>query len=135
MRIQGLFAIILTVGLAFFAAADDRSKPMKDTRPLLAHNVYVSLKDNSPEARQKLLAACKKYLSNDPGIVFYAGGILATELKRDINDLDFDVAIHIVFKDKAAHDRYQGSKEHQQFIAENKDSWKKVRVFDSLVER
>ena len=39
----------------------------------------------------------------------------------------------ITFKDKAAHDKYQDADKHKQFIEENKDNWKKVRVFDSLV--
>ena len=49
--------------------------------------------------------------------------------------MQFDVALHIVFKDMASHDKYQEAKRHQQFIDENKDNWKKVRVFDSVVER
>ncbi len=101
---------------------------------MLAHNVYFALKDSSPAARQRLLAACKKYLSGHPGTVFFAAGGLAEELKREVNDRDFDVGLHIVFTDQAAHDRYQDAPAHHQFIAENKDNWKKVRVFDSVVE-
>ena len=33
---------------------------------------------------------------------------------------------------QAAHDAYQPSPGHQQFIAENKTNWKRVRVFDSV---
>jgi hypothetical protein len=44
------------------------------------------------------------------------------------------VALHIIFKDKAAHDRYQDHPRHKQFIEENQANWKKVRVFDSYVE-
>jgi phosphoenolpyruvate carboxykinase (ATP) len=33
--------------------------------------------------------------------------------------------------DKAAHDAYQVTPKHQQFAAENKANWKKVRVFDA----
>ena len=32
------------------------------------------------------------------------------------------------------HDRYQDDAAHLQFIAENRDNWKNVRVFDSVVE-
>ena len=69
---------------------------------MLSHDVYFSLKDNSPEAKRKLVAACKKYLSGHPGEVFFAAGTLAEEISWDISDRDFDVALHIVFKDKAA---------------------------------
>lgn len=101
---------------------------------MLAHNVYFSLKDNSPAARQRLIAACAKYLSKHPGTLFFSAGVLAEALKRDVNDRDFDVALHVIFTDQAAHDRYQAAPAHLQFIAENKDNWKKVRVFDSVAE-
>jgi hypothetical protein len=34
-----------------------------------------------------------------------------------------------------AHDQYSQSERHQTFIKENKDNWKRVRVFDSYVEK
>jgi hypothetical protein len=99
---------------------------------LLAHNVYFALKDNSPEAIRTMLAACRKYLSGHPGEVFFAVGTLAAELNRPVNDRDFDVGLHIIFMDQAAHDRYQEDPRHVQFIQENQGNWKKVRVFDSV---
>ena len=101
---------------------------------MLSHDVYFTLNDNSPAARQQLVAACKKYLSKHPGEVFFAAGPRVDDLKREVNDQAFDVALHIVFGDKAAHDKYQDAPRHLQFIAENKGSWKNVRVFDSVVE-
>lgn len=100
---------------------------------MLAHDVYFSLKDPSPQAKEKFIASCKKYLSDHPGTVWFAAGPLAEELKREVNDLEFDVALHIVFKNKAAHDQYQTAEKHLKFIAENKENFKKVRVFDSYV--
>jgi hypothetical protein len=102
---------------------------------LLSHDVYFSLKDNSPAAKQKLVDACKKYLSGHEGEVFFATGMRAEEFKRDVNDQGFDVALQIVFKDMKSHDKYQDAKRHLEFIAENKDNWTKVRVFDSMVQR
>ena len=102
---------------------------------MLAHNVYFSLKDNSKPAREKLLAACRKLLTGHPGAFFFACGTLAQELRREVNDRDFEVALHIIFTDQAMHDQYQESARHRQFIAENKDNWNKVRVFDSIVEQ
>jgi Stress responsive A/B Barrel Domain len=103
--------------------------------PLLAHNVFFKLNDASDAARNKLIQACKKYLAHHAGTVFFACGGLATELRRPVNDLDFDVGLHLVFQNQAAHDAYQVAPLHEQFIEENKANWKKVRVFDSLVER
>ena len=102
---------------------------------MLAHNVYFSLNDPSPTARAKLVVACKKYLADHPGTVFFAVGTLAEELDRPVNDRDFDVGLHIVFQNQKYHDDYQAAPRHEQFIAENKANWKKVRVFDSLVEQ
>ena len=102
---------------------------------MLAHMVYFTLKDNSSAAKEKLVAACKKHLSGHPGEVFFAAGTLCEDLKREVNDRDFDVALHIVFKDKAAQDQYQTAPRHEEFIKENRDNWKKVRVFDSYVSK
>jgi hypothetical protein len=106
----------------------------EEKEKMLAHDVYFSLNDNSPQAKEKLVAACKRYLSDHPGTVWFAAGPLAEELKRDVNDRDFDVALHLVFKSKAAHDQYAKAEKHLKFIEENKENWKKVRVFDSYVE-
>jgi hypothetical protein len=105
-----------------------------EEKTMLVHNVFFSLKDNSNAARDRLLAACRKYLTGHPGASFFACGGLAQELRREVNDRDFDVALHVVFQDQAFHDKYQADPRHLQFIAENKENWKKVRVFDSVAE-
>ena len=101
---------------------------------MLAHNVFFTLHDNSATARQNLVAACKKYLTGHPGTAFFAAGVLCQELRRPVNDVGYDVALHLVFKTKADQDAYQLAPRHDQFIAENKENWKTVRVFDSVVE-
>ena len=101
---------------------------------MLAHNVYFTLKDKSPAAKAKLVAACKKYLKDHPGTVFFAAGTLAEALNREVNVRDFDVGLHLIFTDQAAHDQYQDAPKHNQFIDENKENWAGVRVFDSIVE-
>ncbi len=100
---------------------------------MLAHNVFFSLNDASDAAKKTLVDACKKYLADHVGTVFFACGILAAEMDRPVNDRGFDVALHLVFKTKADHDAYQSAPRHDQFIAENKANWKQVRVFDSFV--
>ncbi|HYV38807.1 MAG TPA: Dabb family protein [Gemmataceae bacterium] len=103
------------------------------TDNLLAHNVFFTLKDRTPAAKAKLVAACKKYLTGHPGTVFFAAGVLCETLTRPVNDLDFDVALHVIFENKAAQDAYQVAPRHLEFVAEGKDTWAKVRVFDSVV--
>ena len=132
--IGGLLALGFGAGL-WFSLSRQSSEAAQAAQAMLSHDVYFSLKDNSAAAKKKLVEACKKYLAKHPGTVFFAAGTLVEELKRPVNDLEFDVALHIVFKDKASHDKYQDAPLHQQFIDENKENWKKVRVFDSWVER
>lgn len=99
----------------------------------LAHNVFFKLTDASPAKVEELVAACKKYLNVQPGIVFFAAGPLCGELDRPVNDRDWDVGLYLVFVDKAAHDAYQDDPTHNRFIAEQKANWSRVRVFDSFV--
>jgi hypothetical protein len=101
---------------------------------MLSHDVYFTLSESTPANRAKLVAACKKYLTGHPGEVFFAAGTLCEELRRPVNDVGYDVALHIVFKTMADHDAYQDAPRHHSFIAENKATWKTVRVFDSVVE-
>jgi hypothetical protein len=100
---------------------------------LLSHDVYFTMKDKKDSG--KLVEACHKYLRDHAGEVFYAAGTRCQDLTREVNDQDFDVALHIVFKDKASQDQYQDAPRHKQFIDENKGLWQKVRVFDSYVTR
>jgi hypothetical protein len=102
---------------------------------LLCHDVYFTLKDRSQAAADALVEACKKYLTVQPGIVFFCCGKVEPALAREVNDRDFDVALHVVFTDRAAHDAYQQDGTHNRFITEMKQNWARVRVFDSLVER
>jgi hypothetical protein len=124
---------LLMLTLVMAGTALSQSKGESPGRTLLSHNVYFSLNNPSDAAREKLVAACRKYLSGHPGTVFFAAGVLAGELDRPVNDRDFDVALNVIFDSREAHDRYQKDARHLKFIEENTSSWKKVRVFDSYV--
>jgi hypothetical protein len=118
-------AVLLAAPLATTA------KTTQPAGPMIGHMVYFKLKDGTPAARQKLVEACKKYLADHDGVVFFSAGVISDDFKRDVNDRDWDVALHLVFASKAAHDKYQDHPEHLKFIEENKAAWAKVRVFDS----
>ena len=100
---------------------------------MLGHMVYFTLKDRSPAAIEKMVAACRKYLTGHPGTVFFAAGTLVPDLARPVNQQDFDVALQVVFDSREAHDAYQVAPRHVQFIEENKPNWERVRVFDAYV--
>src|SRR5262249_35339306 len=101
--------------------------------PQLAHLVYFKLKDKSSANRAKLVAACKLYLTGHPGTVSFSAGNRAGDLNGEANDRDFDVALHLVFTDKEANDKYQQHERHKKFIEENLENLEKVRVFDSYL--
>ena len=101
---------------------------------MLAHMVYFTLKDSSDAAIDQMVGACQKYLSGHPGTKFFAAGKLVPDLTRPVNQIDFHVALHVVFDNRQAHDDYQTHPRHIQFIDENKAGWDKVKVFDSYVD-
>ncbi len=99
------------------------------------HMVYFALREKSPEAVARLLSGCKAHLTGHPDTVLFAVGTRDTELNRDVNVQDFDVALQLVFASRAAHDAYQVHPRHTQFVAEQKANWATVRVFDAYVSR
>jgi hypothetical protein len=104
-----------------------------DAERQLAHMVFFTLADDTAEHRQQLVESCQKHLADHEGTVYFSAGSIAEELNRDVNVMDFDVALHVVFANKSAHDRYQTHPRHLKFIEESKQLWSKVRVFDSYL--
>lgn len=99
----------------------------------LAHMVYFTLKDGSPEASEAMVKACHKYLKDHPGVLYFSAGIRGTEFQRPVNNQEYHVALNVVFDNKDSHDKYQEAADHLTFISENKDKWANVQVFDSYV--
>lgn len=100
---------------------------------MLSHDVYFTLRDSSPHAIEALLSSCHANLRDHAGVLFFSAGVLEAGLERPVNDQRFHVALHVIFRDRAAHDVYQEVPEHLAFIEENKANWEQVRVFDSAV--
>jgi hypothetical protein len=125
----------LLVGLSYaWGAADDKAAEKGDGKRL-SHNVYFALKDPTPEAKEKLVKSCQKYLSQHPGLVDFAVGTLCDEAKSPLHVQDFDVALLMVFNSHESLKTYAASADHQKFIAENMTTFKGVRVFDADIER
>jgi hypothetical protein len=98
---------------------------------MIAHNVYFRLNDAGPEAVQAMVQDCHAYLSHFPGIVFYAAGTAAEA--ADETDDAFDVALHVVFRDRESLDAYMTAPRHIEFIDKYRANWKGVRGYDSVV--
>jgi len=132
MRNCALFitvAVVVSISGCTNRLVVNRQKPHH-----LIHDVYFTLNDDSQIARSKLVDDCYKYLSNHPGIVFFAAGEVVESHQRDVNVRDWQVSLHIVFKSKDYHDQYQKAPNHHKFIEQNKDNWKTVRVFDTFIK-
>lgn len=110
-------------------------RKMRGMTGALIHDVYFTLRDGSAANIARLVAACHELLRGHPGELFFAAGPLAAEFDRPVNVRDFHVGLHVAFESKQAHDDYQISKRHQRFVAEHKDSWAQVRVFDTYDRR
>ena len=108
--------------------------PAYAAEPQLAHMVYFKLKDRSDASKDKLVAACQEYLSGHEGTIYFSVGVIAKDLNCDVNDKEFDVSLNLVFRDKAAHDKYSTHPRHMKFIEKFQEGWAKVRVFDSILK-
>lgn len=99
----------------------------------LAHHVFFTLKDSSPEAVDRLVSDCQKYLNNHEGVVDFSVGRRDPELDRPVN-AKYDVSLHVIFRDRASHDVYQTAPRHLEFIERQKANWDQVQVCDSYLE-
>lgn len=131
----GLAITLSTLGVYRLMAAETTTNqtPEQLAKPL-AHIVFFTLAERTPENRAKLVANCKKYLDKHDGVTHFSVGINAPEYDRPVNDRDYDVAIHLVFATAKDQNAYQTAPRHLEFIKESKALWAKVRVFDSYLE-
>jgi hypothetical protein len=132
-RTRSTAAVSAALVIAAMGSLYAMSTATNATERQVGHMVFFKLKDGSEAGRAQLVAACDKYLSGHDGVVYYSAGVIGDDFRRDVNDRDFDVALHVVFADKAAHDKYQVAPRHEEFIKETKPTWAKVRVFDSYI--
>ena len=100
----------------------------------LAHIVFFTLAESNDDNRSKLVEGCKKYLDGHEGIVYFGVGVNAPQYAREVNDRDYDVALHLIFATARHQDVYQTHPRHMKFVEECKGLWKKVRVFDSTLK-
>lgn len=122
-------AVTLTLVLALEASARFR----KEEGPKLAHMVFFKLKDSSKEAVDKFIASAEQCLKGHEGAVHFSVGTRADDVDEPVSTKDFDVSLHVIFASKEGKLKYLKSPRHDQFVADNKDQFDKVRVFDSYL--
>ena len=98
---------------------------------MLGHMVYFTLKDRSAANVQKMLEACRKYLTNHPGTEFFAVGTLVPDLTRPVNQLDFDMALQMVFEAAPPTTPIRSTRGTWSSSKRTRPNWERVRVFDA----
>ena len=97
---------------------------------MFVHTVLFWMNQGTPDAASKqLVDDCQQLLSKIPTVrQLWSGRPAMTP--RDVVDNSYDVGVCVVLDDDAAHEVYQKHELHLQFIARNKQHWKRVQVYD-----
>jgi len=82
---------------------------------MFSHVVIFWTDPAQPNAAGELLAGCEKYLKTIPGVLHYHAGKMVGS-PRPVVDQSYQVALNVVFADKAAQDAYQVHPQHLEFI-------------------
>ena len=97
---------------------------------MFSHVVIFWTDPAQPNAADELLAGANQYLRDIPGTVFFHVGKMATS-PRPVVDQSYQVALNVVFTDKAAQDAYQIHPDHVAFVEKVfKKVCKKVVIYD-----
>lgn len=99
--------------------------------PAMFSHVVIFWTDPAiPTAAEELIAGAEKYLKPIPGVLHYHVGKMATS-HRPVVDQTYQVALNLVFPDKATQDAYQVHPLHREFADKVfKRVCKKVLVYD-----
>src|SRR5207249_466893 len=108
--------ILVALVLSFVLGACHATSVRADEPRLLVHDVYFTLRDDTPAERAALEKDCRALAELD-GVLHLAVGERVLELNRPVNDQAFGVALHVVFRDAAAQAAYQSSPAHQALLA------------------
>src|ERR1700684_3727320 len=97
---------------------------------MFSHVVIFWTDPSNPKAADELLAGMETYLRPIPGILhFHAGKMVPSH--RSVVDQTYQVALNIVFPDKATQYAYQDHPRHHEFVhTVFKKTCQKVIVYD-----
>ena len=100
---------------------------------LLAHDVFITLQDDSVEACEALAQDCRDSLSDIPSVLELDAGVRAPSQTREVNDIEYDVVLHVTFADVEGLEAYIVHPDHEAFVERMLPNVAAVRVFDSWV--
>ena len=97
---------------------------------MFSHIVIFWTDPANAKAADELIAGANKYLKSIPGVLHFHVGKMATS-HRPVVDQSYEVALNVVFPDKATQDAYQVHPQHLEFVEKVfKRVCKKVLVYD-----
>ena len=95
---------------------------------MFVHHVFFWMKEGADhdyfEAQLKVLVTIDLIRNSNVGKVAVS--------ERDVVESSYHFSLLCFFDNKADHDAYQDHPDHHVFVANCKDLWAKVRVFDSV---
>lgn len=97
----------------------------------IVHSVYFYYQNPT---ETEVIAAQEKAVLEELATIegidwIFAGGPEGVD--RPVVDNTYQTSLHILFKDRAAHDAYQVHVKHKAFLEQFKPHWAQVRVFDT----
>ncbi|SHI37022.1 Dabb family protein [Aquimarina spongiae] len=127
-----ILAALLISSFSFAQQDESTTKSAKTIDGKLVHTVLFWLNNpDNREERKTFEKGVKELLDGCEFITSSHFGTPANTEKRPVVDASFTYCVVITFASKEAHDNYQVAPIHKKFIAENKDLWNKVLVYDS----
>jgi hypothetical protein len=97
---------------------------------VFSHVVIFWTKPEIADAADRLLAGAEKYLKPIPGVLHFHVGRMATS-HRPVVDQSYQVALNVIFADKATQDAYQVHPLHLEFVEKVfKPVCQKVVIYD-----
>lgn len=97
------------------------------------HMVYFWVREGgTQEDADKIAEGCRKYLTQIPVATRVEVGSPAGT-PRAVVDNTYGTVLLTEFEDVEGHDIYQEHPLHLQFIAECKEHWSRVQVYDSFI--
>jgi hypothetical protein len=103
-----------------------------EIRPF-AHMFFFQLYDTSTDLVDRFISLCERYLSGYPGQEHFSVGVRALEINRDVSGTNFEVSVHMIFKDIAAYNVYSNHEDHEKFITESAGMSPVRIVYDSYL--
>lgn len=98
-----------------------------------AHMFFFQLCDTNPKLVKDFIDFCQKYLGGHQGQIHFSVGLRALEINRDVSGTNFEVSVHMIFKNKKAFDDYSNSKTHEEFITKSAGMSPVRIVYDSYL--